>query len=66
MKAWMSLNFGQILPLTTELAALESLENRCHRFFSVAINSILFKFAGNEDMHNIFVELKFRPDPTTH
>ena len=58
MKAWMSLNFGQILPLTMELAALERLKNRCHLFFSVAINSIDFKFAGNEDMHNIFDELK--------
>ena len=58
MKAWMSLNFGQILPLTTELAALERLKNRCHRFFSVAIISILFNFARNEDMHNIFDELK--------
>ena len=58
MKTWMSLHFGQVLPLTTELAALERLENRCLSFFSGAINSILFKFAGNE--------LKFRPYLTTH
>ena len=35
-----------------ELAALEGLKNRRHHFFSVAIDPILFKLAGNEDMHN--------------
>ena len=48
-----------------ELAALERLKNRCHHFFSVAIDQILFKFAGNEDMHNILDESEFRPDLTT-
>ena len=67
IKAWMSLNFGQIPPLTMELAALERLKNRRHHFFSVAIDPILFKLAGNEDMHNILNEFEFRPDrpPTT-
>ena len=37
IKAWMSLNLGQIPPLTMELAALECLKNR-HHFFSVAID----------------------------
>ena len=49
----MSLNLGQIPPLTMELAALERLKNRCHHFFSVALDPILFKLADNEDMHNI-------------
>ena len=48
----MSLNFGQISLLTTELAALERLKNRCRHFFSVtidqirliAIDQIYFKF----------------------
>ena len=48
-----------------ELAALERLKNRCHHFFSVAIDPILFKLTGNEDMHNILDEFKFRPDWTT-
>ena len=61
----MSLNLGQIPPLTMELAALERLKNQCHHFFSVAIDPILFKLAGNEDMHNILDELEFRPDQTT-
>ena len=65
IKAWMSLNLGQIPPLTMELAALERLKNRCHHFFSVAIDPILFKLADNEDMHNILDEFEFWPDLTT-
>ena len=48
-----------------ELAALERLKNRRHHFFSVAIDPILFKLAGNEDMHNILDEFEFGPDLTT-
>ena len=61
----MSLNFGQIPPLTTELAALERLKNRCHHVISVDIDPIFFKLAGNKDMHNIMNEFEFRPDRTT-
>ena len=46
------------------LAALERLKNRRHQFFSVAIDPILFKLVGNEDMHNILDEFEFRPDLT--
>ena len=56
----MSSNFGQIPLLTTELAALERLKNRCCHFFSVAIDQIHFKFVGNEDMHNILNKFEFR------
>ena len=48
-----------------ELAALERLKNRRHHFFSVAIDPILFKLAGNEDMHNNLAEFEFRPVQTT-
>ena len=48
-----------------ELAALERLKNRRHHFFSVAIDPILFKLAGIEDMHNILDEFEFRPDQIT-
>ena len=65
IKAWMSLNLGQIPPLTMELVALECLKNRRHHFFSVAIDPVLFKLAGNEDMHNILDEFEFRLDSTT-
>ena len=65
IKDYMSLNLGQIPPLTMELAALERLKNRRHHFFSVAIGPILFKLIGNEDMHNILDEFKFQPDWTT-
>ena len=61
----MSLILGQIPPLTMELAALECLKNRRNHFFSVAIDPILFKLAGNEDMYNILDEFEFRPDLTT-
>ena len=65
IKAYMSLNFGQIPPLTTELAALERLKNRCHHVISVDIDPIFFKLAGNKGMHNIMNEFEFRPDRTT-
>ena len=61
----MSSNFGQIPLLTMELAALERLKNQRRHFFSVAIDPIRFKLAGNEDMHNILDEFEFRPDLTT-
>ena len=64
-KAWMSLNLGQIPPLTMELAALECLKIRRHHFFSVAIDPVLFKLPSNEDMHNILDEFEFWPDVTT-
>ena len=59
----MSLNFDQIPPLTTKLAANELLKNKHHHFFLVAIDPILFNLAGNEDMH-ILDEFEFRPDWT--
>ena len=65
LKAYMSLNFVQIPPLTTELAALERLKNRCHHVISVDIDPIFFKLAGNKNMHTIMNELEFRPDRTT-
>ena len=65
IKAYMSLNFGQIPPLTTELAALERPKNRCHHVISVDIDPIFFKLAGNKDMHNNMNEFEFRPDRTT-
>ena len=58
IKAYMSLNFGQIPPLTTELAALERLK-RCHHVISVDIDPIFFKLAANKDMHNIMNEFEF-------
>ena len=65
IKAWMSLNLGQIPPLTMELAALKRPKNGRNHFFSVAIDPILFKLAGNEDMYNILDGFEFWPDRTT-
>ena len=58
IKAYMSLDFGQIPPMTMELAALERLKNRCHHVISVDIDPIFFKLAGNKDMHNIMNEFE--------
>ena len=51
----MSSNFDQIPLLTTGVAALERLQNRCHHrdLFSVTIDQINFENVGNKDMHNI-------------
>ena len=49
----MGSNFGQMGPLTMELAALEHLNNWCLHVFSVAIDLILFKLASHKDMHEI-------------
>ena len=65
IKAYTSLNFGQIPSLTMELAALERLKNRCHHVISVDIDPIFFKLAGNKNMHNIMNEFEFRPERTT-
>ena len=65
IKAYTSLNLGQIPLLTTELAALERLKNRYHQVISVDIDQIFFKLAGNKNMHNIMNEFEFRPDRTT-
>ena len=60
IKAYMSLNFGQIPLLTTERLK-KSMSSR----ISVDIDPIFFKLAGNKDMHNIMNEFEFRPDRTT-
>ena len=65
IKAYMSLNFGQIPTLTMALAALERLKNRFHHVISVDIDPIFFKLAGNKDMHNIMNEFEFQPDLIT-
>ena len=60
IKAYMSLDFGQVPPLT-----MEHLKNRCHHVIFVDIDPNVFKLAGNKDMHNIMNEFEFRPDRTT-
>ena len=39
-------------------------KNRCHIVFSFAIDRVLFKVAGNDDMHNILDEFEFQQDRT--
>ena len=52
MKAWMSSNFGQILPPTLELSALACLKN-CEHSSAFIFDWIFFIFAGNEDNHKV-------------
>ena len=69
----MSSKFGQIRPLTTELAAIERHKNphrlimvkRCLHVFSAVFDPILFLLAGNKNIHKCLNEFEFRPDPTT-
>ena len=72
--SWMSSNFSQIGPPTTELAALERRkknpidlwwEKRSHHVFSAVFDQILFILAGNEDIHKSLYEFGFRTGPTT-
>ena len=53
IKSWLSSKFGQIPPLTTELAALERPKFRCLHFFAVAMDLILFKLEGKKYMYTI-------------
>ena len=61
----MYFNFSQVPPLTTELAPLELQKNQQHHFILVAINLILFKFTGDDNMHNILDEFELSLDRTT-
>ena len=50
----MSFNYGQIPPLTTELAVIERLKTRCLHVFSVAIDRILLKVRSYKGMIMMF------------
>ena len=74
MKSGTSLNFGQIGPLTTELAALERLKNShrliigkcCLHASSFIFDRIIIKVAGNQDRHKSSHKFDFGPDQTTN
>ena len=74
IKSWRSLTFGQIGPLTMELAALERL-NISHRLIigkwylqasSFIFDRIFVKLAGNQDSHKISDEFEFWLDRISH
>ena len=74
IKSRMSSHFGQIEPLTTELAALERLK-KSHRLIivkcclhasSFIFDRIIIKVAGNQDRHKSLVEFDFGPNQTTY
>ena len=60
LKAWLSSNFNQIRPLTTELHALEHLKSQCSEHTSNFIGDcIFFILAGNKDNYNGSYSSKF-------
>ena len=74
MRAHPSLNFGLLLQLTAELAALERLEKIPHRLimvktmsplFSAVLDRILLNFAVKDNIHESFDDFEIRPDPIT-
>ena len=74
IKSRTSSSFGQIEPLTTELAALERLKtsNRlimgkwCIHASSFIFDRINIKVASNQDRHKSSVEFAFGPNQTPH
>ena len=72
IKSRTSSNFGQIGPLTTELAALERFSHRlimgkwCLHASSFIFDRIIIKVAGNQDRHKSLVEFDFGPNQPTH
>ena len=74
IESYTSLNFGQIIPLPTELGVLECLKNShrciigkwCLQASSFSFYCIFIKLAGNQDRHEILDEFKFRQDQISH
>ena len=74
IKSRTSSNFGQIGPLTTELAALECLKvshrlimgKWCLHASTFFFDRIIIKVAGNQDRHKSSVEFVLGPNQTTH
>ena len=67
IKAWMSLNFGKIPSLTSELAALERLKNQwkcCDHSCVFLFFWTFFILAGNKDNHKISDGFEIQPDQT--
>ena len=74
IKSRTSLNFGQIGPLTTELAALESLKishrlqmgKWCLHASLFIFDCIIIKVAGNQDRHKSLIVFDFGLNQTTY
>ena len=75
IKSRTSSNFGQIGPLTAELATFERRKKKSHRLImgkwclhasSFIFYRIIIKVAGNQDRRKSSDEFDFVPDQTTH
>ena len=62
IKFRMSLKFGKIGPQSAELSAFNSLKIDVSVFSRLCIDQIIYKLAGNKDMHIILDVCEFRPD----
>ena len=62
----MSLNFGQIQSLTSELVALERLKNQCLMLLPLYCLHLRLDLLleGNEGIYKVSVEFEIRSDPT--
>ena len=65
MRAFMSLKFGQIRLLVSMATDRVIMEKMVLPRFLGCFYSILFIFAGNDDMHECLEEFEIWPDPTT-
>ena len=73
MRSRRSSKFGQIRPLTAELAALERLKKSLYTnngknsvaTFSAVLDQIHFILAGNDDIHDSSDKFEIWQDPTT-
>ena len=67
MRAWMSLEFGQIQPLVSMAIDRVIMEKNGVATFSrlFFIRSFSYLQVNNDDMHESLEEFEIRPDPTT-
>ena len=65
MRAWTSLNLGQIRLLVSMATDRVIMEKRMLPLFLGCFYPILFILAGNDDMHESSKEFEIWPDPTT-
>ena len=66
LKASMSSNFNQIRPLTTELPALEPLNNQCmilSTLLRLRFDWIFFILAGIKDNYKVSDDFEIQPGP---
>ena len=59
IKSWIGSNFGRIWPVILELPALQLWKKWCLHFFSVTLDWVFVKLAGDEDRHKSSNKFEF-------